>query len=502
MSLRDLTLVDMIDKHARLRGDQTAFVGEDRQWSFREFADDADDLAGGLLSLGVTRGQRIAVFAYNCYEFFLLYAAAARLGAIVVPVNWRLKPEEVQQILEDCTPKVLVASPEFADSLGPVLDSCLFTEHRLVTGEAIPGYRPLSDVLSSSHEAEPLRIEQDDPFIIIHTAAVDARPRGAVLTHRNLVAAGLQVMLPMNIRSDAVYVNLMPVFHVMGLEMAVAVLMAGGRNVIMKRFDAGEAARHIEQQQASIIATVPPMLSSILDEADRSGSHLTSLRTVAGLFDDAETIRRCQRITGAHFWSGYGQTETSGYISLAPYDERLGSSGCEGPMVSLQLIDEYDRPVRPGEPGEIAVRGPLIFREYWNLKEETAYTLRDGWHHTGDVGKLDDNGYLWYLHRKAEKELIKPGGENVYPAEVEKALVQHEDVVEACVFGVPDKEWGEAVKAVCVLRPTGTLNQKDLIEFVSSRIAGYKKPKHIEFVESLPKKEDGSVDREKVKTGS
>jgi long-chain acyl-CoA synthetase len=168
----------------------------------------------------------------------------------------------------------------------------------------------------------------------------------------------------------------------------------------------------------------------------------------------------------------------------------------------MRLVDDYDRDVAVGQPGEIVIRGPITFEKYWNLEDDTAYTFRDGWHHTGDVGRLDEEGYLWYMKRKAEKELIKPGGENVYPAEVEKAILQHEAVLEACVFGVPDKEWGEAVKAVCVLKDGTRLRQDELIEFVGSRIARYKKPKHVVFIDALPKDEDGNVDREKVKANN
>jgi long-chain acyl-CoA synthetase len=169
-------------------------------------------------------------------------------------------------------------------------------------------------------------------------------------------------------------------------------------------------------------------------------------------------------------------------------------------MACLRLVDEYDREVAPGQPGEVLVRGPLVFGQYWNMKEETDYVFRGGWHHTGDICRQDEKGYLWYVKRKAEKELIKPGGENVYPAELEKVLLQHPSIEEACVFGVPDKEWGEAIKAVCASKSgTPPPDPKEVTEFVASRIARHKKPKFLVFVDRLPKRADGSVDREKVK---
>jgi len=357
----------------------------------------------------------------------------------------------------------------------------------------------MSALAGRSEVLQPESLSANDPFVIIYTAAVEGRPRGAVLTHGNIMAASLQVIVPMEISSADVCLNLMPLFHVLGLELAMGVIYAGGRNVVVNKFDPADAVESIRQEQVTMIPTVPPMLSAILDQAERSVRSLETLRVVASLFDHPDTVQRCQRMSNAKFWVGFGQTENSGYLTLSPYDDRPGSSGTAGPLVRIQIFDDYDRPVPVGQPGEVVAKGPIIFREYWNLEQETLYALREGWLHTGDVGRLDEKGYLWYMKRKAEKELIKPGGENVYPVEVEKALLAHDAVLEACVFGVPDREWGEAVTAVCVLKTSGSLKPKELIDFVGGRIARYKKPKYVTFVEALPRTGDGAVDREKVK---
>ncbi len=194
----------------------------------------------------------------------------------------------------------------------------------------------------------------------------------------------------------------------------------------------------------------------------------------------------------------YGQTEAMA-VAGGKLSERPGSAGRPSLLTSVILFDDYDREVPPGSAGEICVRSPAVFLGYWGKDEETAYTFRNGWHHTGDIGRFDADGYLWYVKRKAVKELIKPGGENVYPAEVEKVLLAHPDVAEAAVIGVPDPEWGEAVKAVCVVKEGHAIDPLELSEFVAARIARYKKPKHVVFVKELPKKADGEVDRERVK---
>ena len=498
MGLCDITIYDVICKNALLCGDRVAIVcGEDRL-TFGQYSREVDRLASGLVSLGVEKGDRIGVMALNCHKYLLLYGAAARLGAIMLPINWRLKPEEIEWILEDCTPKVMVSSHEFTDVVTALVGRCSFVTHRLVLGGGVQGFHPIDEVAAFGGQLKEEDVTQQDPFVIIHTAAVEGRSRGAVLTHGNMIAANLQAMALMGMQAFAVHLNLMPFFHIAGLITALHVMHAGGRNVIMKRFDAKEAVTWIEQEKVTIIETFPPMLSMILDQAEGSGQNLASLRIAGGL-DNPETIQRCQQMTAAKFWTGFGQTETTGVCTYCAYDEQPGSIGKEGPFIRLRVVDDYDHEVPIGQSGEIVVRGPLVFKEYLNLESETIHTFRKGWHHTGDIGRLNEKGYLWYVKRKAEKELIKPGGENVYPVEVEKVLLEHPDVLEACVFGVPDREWGEAIKAVCVRKMNSALMPNDLIEFVASRIARYKKPKYMDFVETLPKTEEGILDREKIK---
>jgi acyl-CoA synthetase (AMP-forming)/AMP-acid ligase II len=223
------------------------------------------------------------------------------------------------------------------------------------------------------------------------------------------------------------------------------------------------------------------------------------LRVVSGI-DVPETIARLRTTCPqATFWSAYGQTETSGSVSLAPFDERPGSAGRPTALNTVAVVDELDRPLPTGATGEIVVRGPMVFQGYWRCEADNAFTLRNGWHHTGDMGRVDAEGYLWYTGRSPAKELIKPGGENVYPAEVERAIMEHPSLAQVVVLGVPDVQWGEAVKAVCVLKAGCTLSAEELIEFVGGRIARYKKPKHVVFVSALPLGGADSIDRAAVK---
>jgi acyl-CoA synthetase (AMP-forming)/AMP-acid ligase II len=238
------------------------------------------------------------------------------------------------------------------------------------------------------------------------------------------------------------------------------------------------------------------MLNGLLERAD--DYMLSSVRHVVGL-DDPDVIREFEEKSGATFWAAYGESETSGLISCAPYFEKPGSAGIPSFLADVEIMDEHGNFLGANKTGEIVVRGPLVLKGYWNREKENEFTFRDGWHHTGDLGSIDEEGYLWYWGQTPAKKLIKPGGENVYPAEVEKVILEHPAVESAVVIGVPDTQWGEAIKAVCVLKPSQSLREIELIDFVAARMARYKKPKSVAFVSEIPKKPDGFIDRAKVK---
>jgi len=302
----------------------------------------------------------------------------------------------------------------------------------------------------------------------------------------------------LNVTPKDIHLSYLPFFHVAGLFMATASFHAGALSVNMKRFDASMAVELIQEKKISFMMDFAPVLASLLEENQKKSTDLNSLRVVVGI-DTPDTIEKYQIATDGTFWCVYGQTETSLLATLGAYNDRPGSAGRVLPLAEVRLVNDYDKEVPLGQVGEITMRGPMVFKGYWNLPEDTAYTFREGWHHTGDTGRFDEEGFLWYSGRKAEKELIKPGGENVYPAEVEKVILQHPAVEKVVVFGVPDPKWKEGIKAVCKLKQGHTLEPQSLIDFVGERIARYKKPQYVEFVSEIPLREDGTPDRQKVK---
>lgn len=499
MGLRDFTLHDVVLRNAAMFAERTAIVFEGQRVTHAGYLARVEALAAGLAAAGLAPGERVAVLAQNNLEYLDLYGAAARLGAIVVPVNWRLSADEIAHVITDTTPTIVCADTEYQPLLAGIASRCGFVRRWVAMGTATPGFEPWT-ALRSASPAPQVDVSADDGFVIIHTAAVAGLPRGALLSHRGLVAACTQKIAEVRIGHDDVNLGMLPLFHVSGLIFFLAVQQAGGSTLLSARFDAAAAARQIDEHRVSIFAGFAPMLGLVLDQARTQQTDLSSLRAVSGL-DTRETIERfLATCPQADFWVGYGQSETSGMATLGRFRDRPGSAGQPTMLATVAVFDELDRPVPAGAVGEIVVRGPLVFKGYWNLPDDNAQTFRGGWHHTGDMGRFDDDGYLWYAGRSPAKELIKPGGENVYPAEVERVILEHPAIAEVVVLGVRDAQWGEAVKAVCVCRPgVETPSAQALIEFTGARIARFKKPKHVAFVAALPRTAAGVVDRQRVK---
>ncbi len=497
MPLRSFTVYDIFKRNARVFGKRTALQTEERSITFGELFSQTRSVMAALASCGVGRGDRVALLTRNRAEFFPLFGAAAGLGAIVVPVNARLVPEEIRHILADTNPLLFFYEREFEGILPDLAQGLASATELIAFGEDGGGRRGFDSFLA--HPAgEAAAVADDEPCVIIPTAAIQGKPRGAVLTHRNLVACSIHAASAIGLTYEDAYLNILPLFHIAGLMAALAVFHAGGRNLLMAKYDPVAAGRLIDREGVSFIGNFPPILTQLLDAQAAGECSLAALRHVLGV-ELPDTVKRFEKLGTGQFWLAYGQTETVGLTCFCLNAERPGSAGRPGPLVDLRIVDEADREVEANTPGEIVIRGPLVFAGYWGEKELTEQTLRGGWHHTGDVGRLDEEGFLFFVGRKAEKELIKPGGENVYPAEVEKAVLEHPAIGEVAVIGVPDPKFGEGIKAVCTLKEGARVTAQELIEFVGGRIARYKKPGTVEFVAALPKGPGGAVDRAKVK---
>jgi acyl-CoA synthetase (AMP-forming)/AMP-acid ligase II len=496
LSVSAFTVYDLIARGAAVHRDAPAVIQGERVLSFRQLRQRVDELAAGLAGLGIGPGERVCVLAQNDVAYLELYGACARQGIVAYPINWRLTGPEVERVVDRAQPKMMVidhaTQPLVADWLG---GKAVPHRYRL-TGAAGDGFEALGGLYRAGGGPPPADVAPGDAFAVISTAAVDVVPRGAVLSHANVVTANLTAIAALGLTERDRYLAALPLFHVTALGMSLAHLHAGAAVVVVARFDAEEAVRLIDRHRIVHVSDFPPVLSSLLDAAEKLGSALPSLAHVSGL-DAPQTIQRLHETTKAQFWTGFGQSETTGFVTIQRVVEKPGASGRPVPAAQVVIVDDYDRQVPTGTPGEILVRGPLVFQGYFAQPDVTAHTFRGGWHHTGDVGRFEADGYLHYVKRKPEKELIKPGGENVYPAEVETVIMQMADVTGVCVYGVPDAKWGEAIKAV-VETKTGCTPQQ-VIDFVGSKIARFKRPHAVVFTDALPRGADGTVDRDAVK---
>ncbi|MGD8769355.1 MAG: AMP-binding protein [Desulfobacterales bacterium] len=500
MGLYDFSFYDLIVRNTVCLGDQSAWfeADTDKSLTFLQVKEMIDRLAFGIQTIGIKKGDRIGIIGKNSLEYFLLYGAAAALGTVLLPVNWRLSTEEIKYNLNDCAPEALFVDTEFQDLVKGLKSELPSVKSYYTFKDEGNGFLGFDDLMNNAGQFEAENVSNNDGFVIIHTAAVEGRPRGALLSHGNLLCAGLHLNYCFHLTEKDVHLNFLPLFHVGGLFMVISSFLAGALNVNMSKFDAEKAVELIQEKKVSLFFDFSPILASILEAHEQTGKDIKSLRAVMGL-DTPETIEKYQKATGGTFYSIYGQTETTGLVTMGRYNDRPGSAGKMISLGEVKIVDDYDHPVPNGQVGEITVKGPLIFKGYWNLPEETAYTFREGRHHTGDLGRFDEDGFLWFSGRKAEKELIKPGGENVYPVEVEKVILRHPSIEKVVVFGVPDPKWKEGIKAVCRLKAGETMEPQALIKFVGERMASYKKPQYVEFITDFPCLEDGSPDRPKIK---
>ncbi|MBW2054056.1 MAG: AMP-binding protein, partial [Deltaproteobacteria bacterium] len=388
MGVHDYTIYDFISRNAQLHPDLDCIVFGEVRLSHKEYKEKCDRLAAGLVKSGINIGDRLGVLAHNSDEFMILYGAAARIGAILLPVNWRFQQNEVEYVLNDCTPRVIFASKDYQETIAEAARNVNSVERRYTMGggDVPEGFLPFEELYSDEELEEEPDVPADSGFVIIHTAAVEGHPRGALLSQANLVFANILMAGEYGLGTDACY---------------MAVMHAGGKNAILERFDAELACQLIDREKGTVLFNFAPILKMIMDKYEEGSYDFSNLRHVTGL-DHPDNIKRfLQMIPGVTYWTGFGQTEAMS-VSACPLDEKPGSAGKPSPLARVALFDDYDNEVPVGTPGEICVRSPVVFLGYWGRDEDNAFTFRNGWHHTGDVGRFDEQGYLWYVKRKAQ----------------------------------------------------------------------------------------------------
>lgn len=501
-------LQDHLDHWARRRPDAEFAVQGGRTLTWHQARQQVGRTASALVGLGLPVGARVGVLAGNSIEYLLLYYAAATAGVVPVPLNPRSAPPEHRYILEDAGVGLVLADAVRVAAVD-ALRAQLPGVRRFVTldGAVFPGWDSLPALAASAGAAPPRPIRADDDLCQLYTSGTTGRPKGAMLTHRAVTANCAQIAaLPHRGEPGERSLVAAPLCHAGAVWSTFAPQSWGAAAYVMAGTEPAELVRVLDEERIGYAALVPSMLQMCLttvpDVTERSYPHLRMILTGSAPIAKP-TLRRAIEVFGCDVIVGYGMTEASaGTSAMAPDDTRRGLAerpellGCVGrplPDTEVRIVDRAGGPLPLGEVGEIVVRGPQLMRGYWRKPEATAEALRGGWLHAGDAGYLDAEGYLYIRDRLTD--LIISGGENVYPRMVEDVLHAHPAVAEAAVIGVPHERWGETVVAVVVPRAGVVIEEAELVEFCRGRLGGHQRPRHIEFVDALPRTPTGKVSK-------
>jgi fatty-acyl-CoA synthase len=501
-ALRTLDAVAL--RNAALRPDKPAIVCEDREISYLRLHRESNRVARALLESGVRRGDRVAYLGHESELFYGLALASAKAGAVFVPVNWRLTQPEIDHILRDSGAVTLFAEPGLLAriaELRPLLPALRTVVELDGTGGQCPGLERWLGA-ASADDLEPTA-RPYDPFVQIYTSGTTGLPKGVVIAHRSIYMLPEDVGDPgggwVDWRADDVSLISLPGFALAGMGWFMDGFAVGATNVVMRRWVSEEAVRLIRDMSVTITFVAPAMLRMMLDEPMAKPEIFKSLRkvTYGGAPIGIELLRESLEVFGCGFAQVYASSETGRFVTCLPPalhipgSPLLASVGRACPGNEIKIIDLNGGTLPPGEVGQVCARTPAPMLEYWNNPEATSQTLVDGWIHMGDAGYLDENGYLFLGDRI--NDTIIAAGQNIYPAEVEKAISAHPAVADVGVVGVPDPLWGDAVQAFIVLRPGEQVTSRQLTVFLRNRIADYKVPSRWQFVETLPRNPGGKI---------
>jgi O-succinylbenzoate-CoA ligase len=490
-----------LEKRARLSPGVEALVEVERglRLDYAELDRRANRVAHALRELGVAPGDRVALLLMNGVEYLETYFGLAKLGAVMVPLNWRLVAEELAFILGDSGAKLLIHDAEFDAVAAELRARATPAEHFVRAAGGLPPSGDALDYDALRSAASDARLEPtagpDDLLFIMYTSGTTGAPKGAMHTHGSMAAASLTINLTADLRYRDRYLQMLPLFHVGALTPATAAVHRGASLVLMRGFDPRRVFPVIEAEAITTGLAVPAMLNFMLAAGNADRHDHSKLRwLMSGAAPVPPALIERYAALGIEIHQVYGLTETCGPACLISPEEALARIGSTGPAffhTDVRVADEGGRDVAPGEVGEVLVRGEHLMKGYWNRPEATAEALRDGWLHTGDLATLDKDGFVTIQDRK--KDMIISGGENIYPAEVEALLARHPQVLECAVIGQPSERWGETPLAVVVAKPGASLAARDLIGFCEGKLARYKLPKAVEFVDEIPRNPTGKV---------
>lgn len=500
---RDLSIWQALDRRAAEQGAREALVCGERRLSYGELRDQAAALASALHARGVGAGDKVAAILPNGPEFVIAYFACARLGAVYAPLNTRYRQRELSFMLADCEARALIMIDSYADfAYAPLIDELRHAlpllKHVITVGG--PGGADSFDALLESGDAPPpaLIAPAQDVFTILYTSGTTGTPKGAMLTHANVVRNAIAMAEAMEWTAADVLLVAVPMFHVFGMTPSImSAIAAGSRMVALETYGPEAALRAIQAERVTIHHGVPTMFILELNHPAFAAYDLSSLRTgiIAAAPCPVEIVRRIRAEMGCNICVAYGLTETSPCLTITRFDDsdevRSETVGRALPGIDIQIVDDERRPVARGEIGELAARGYAVMRGYYRRPAETAAALQNGWFYTGDLATLDERGYVRIVGRK--KEMIVRGGFKIYPREIEELYYAHPKVQEAAIVGLPDPVLGERSCACIKLRDGQQATAEELLDYVRGQVADYKTPDRVVFVSAFPTTASGKI---------
>jgi fatty-acyl-CoA synthase len=484
-------------RRAQLNPERLALIFEGEEVGYAELADRVRRQATLLRQAGVCVGDRVGYLGFNHPALLETMFAAQALGAIFVPLNFRLTAEELTFIINDAGIHSLVVDDALREVIGPAREA-LCCRHFFASESAAQGWR---HIVTERENAPPLEqavsTDVHDVAIIMYTSGTTGLPKGAMLTHGNIMWNNINALMAFGSSRDDVILTVAPLFHIGGLNvMTISSFHVGSTLVLMRNFDAPIVLENIQRHRVTHMFGAPAMYLFMSQQPQFKDTDLSSIKTlICGAAPVPESLIELYGARGVPFCQGYGLTETSPFSAFLTPEwavSKLGSAGQPPLYGDTRIVDEDNREVAPGERGEICLRGPNIMKGYWNRPDATADAIdAEGWFHSGDVGYVDEDGFLFISDRL--KDMVISGGENVYPAEVEGVLYKHESIAEVAVLGLPDEKWGEAVTAVVALHEGKSLTLEELRAFAEPYLAKYKLPLRLHVVDALPRNPAGKV---------
>lgn len=501
------------ERNAKDYPEREALVFEGRRITYRSLNERVNAIAKGLLDFGVKKGDVVAIHLYNCPEYFELTFAINKVGAIWLPVNWRLAGNELVYILNHSQAKILISEMEFYKTVAGIKDQLTSVKHFIGLGKDVPpGWTSYDDIVERNLgcEVPHASVELNDLQRLMYTSGTTAYPKGAMITYGNVYSKNMAHIITMKLSHEERCLVTGPMYHVGGMDLPLTSVMylGGATAVILRRFVPVQILEAIQKEKITAIFAAPAMLNVLFQEPTFENYDVSSLRIV---IDGAEKIpipvvdKFARMLPKTYLLDGYGLTETVGGVSYMPFDRdimirKAGAAGKPIIGVRLRIVDDNGKDVPQGSPGEIVVKGGQVFKGYWKSAEATAEAIKDGWFYSGDIGYFDEEGYLYIVDRK--KDMIKSGGENIASAEVERVIYELPQVFETAVVGIPHPKWLEVPKAFIVLKEGQSLTEKDIIDHCTLRLAKYKVPKEIQFLSALPRNPSGKVLKRELRKSS